>query len=387
MLALAAERLAAPLFGALISLIVIRRTSTAVWGQVVAPMVVVQLAAHLVGWGNKEFLLREFSRSPARIARSWQTSAISRLALFVLLLPGMLLVPSPPHLWWLAGFWCLGIAASQSLESLVLFRKDFRFALVVEVTAGLLVLTAAGWPGSLPTVDRLLVWFAVAAWLRFAALIVRHRDVTLVRSDSRFDAGYFRQALPFFLLGLTGLLQSRADLYAATWMLAADSLGVYQTLTTMFLLLQSSALFALGPYARLLYRLRHDTIVRISRRLFVLGVAVTACGLGAIHFVLERLYRVPAGVGLLLLGAAIVLPCFYYVPVVYELFQLRRQSAVVWVNAAGALVSFALGLLLLPGLGVAGALIGAAAAQGLMLAVYVGLVRSSRRREAGRIRE
>ncbi|MEZ4768402.1 MAG: hypothetical protein R2844_08245 [Caldilineales bacterium] len=42
-------------------------------------MIYVQLAAHIVGWGNKEYLLRAFSFSPAHISREWQTSLATRL--------------------------------------------------------------------------------------------------------------------------------------------------------------------------------------------------------------------------------------------------------------------------------------------------------------------
>ncbi len=69
----------------LVSLLVIRQTSAAVWGEFVAWLILEQLAAHVVGWGNDAYLLREFSRNPASLAEAWQSSLQTRLLLFFVL--------------------------------------------------------------------------------------------------------------------------------------------------------------------------------------------------------------------------------------------------------------------------------------------------------------
>ena len=78
-----ANNLIVPFFGVFVSLLVVRLASVELWGAFVDVMIIVQLAAHVVGWGNKEYLLRAFSFNPADLARQWQTSLVTRLALFV----------------------------------------------------------------------------------------------------------------------------------------------------------------------------------------------------------------------------------------------------------------------------------------------------------------
>jgi hypothetical protein len=79
-----ANSLLVPLLSPLFSFLVIRLASVSLWGDFVKVLVVAQLAAHVAGWGNKDYLLRQFSRSPAQIAAAWQTNLFTRLGLFVI---------------------------------------------------------------------------------------------------------------------------------------------------------------------------------------------------------------------------------------------------------------------------------------------------------------
>ncbi|MBI5566993.1 MAG: hypothetical protein HY870_18995, partial [Chloroflexi bacterium] len=62
-----ANGLLLPLLNPLISIFVVRLASIELWGEYVALLIGLQLAAHIIGWGNKDYLLRQFSFSPARL--------------------------------------------------------------------------------------------------------------------------------------------------------------------------------------------------------------------------------------------------------------------------------------------------------------------------------
>lgn len=372
------ERFAGPLFGALISLEVIRRGSEAAWGGVVAVLVTIQLVASVVGWGHRDFLLREFSRSPARLGERWRSSLATRLALFAVLATPALWAPWPWPI--VAGglLWCLAMIGVQAMEPLIVYRRDFLFAAAVEIGGGALVLCLVWSAHAPPTPSRLVAWFSLATWAKLAALVWRHRR-TALGTGGRFDLSYFVSALPFFLLTVTGMLQSRADLLAATWLLDATQLARYQVLLNMLVLVQSGSAFLVAPWVRALYRARHPTLVAFAGRLLLAGIGIVALSLPMIHFALAHLYRIPVAAWILVLGGAMILPSYYYVPSIYELFRLGRQAAVVRINGLGALGSFGGSLLLLPGLGFAGALTAAAVSQWAVLAAYVSLARSAAR--------
>ena len=65
----------------------IREGSQALWGSFVEVLISVSLASYIFVWGNKEFLLREFSLAPARIKQLWTGTIVARLSLMLVLLP------------------------------------------------------------------------------------------------------------------------------------------------------------------------------------------------------------------------------------------------------------------------------------------------------------
>jgi O-antigen/teichoic acid export membrane protein len=366
-----ANSLIVPGLGVLVSLIVVRRNSTELWGAFVEVMIYVQLAAHVVGWGNKEYLLRAFSFSPARIAPEWQTSLLTRLLLLVPVGVVILVLAPSPGLAALALAWCVGLVLFQSNQVLILFRKDFVYSIAVELAAIALLVGAVLWQGPDLSVSSLVFWFALAAWFRSLAFLLRYRKQVLLRWVGRFWPSYYRLALLFFLLGFTGLLQSRVDLYAVNYFLPPVQVGQYQVFINLMLYLQSMSAFILMPFARTIYRLDNSTIARMSARLLGLGIALVVPGLIVAYAVLAYLYQYAVPPGAMVLGGLMVLPSYFYLPIIYAFFKANRQRVVLEVNLAGIAASLGLSLLLLPRIGLAGALVASAASQWLMLAIYV----------------
>ncbi|MCB0205301.1 MAG: hypothetical protein KDH89_10830 [Anaerolineae bacterium] len=360
-----------PGFGVLVSLLVVRRGSTELWGAFVAVMIYVQLAAHIVGWGNKEYLLRAFSFSPAHIAREWQTSLVTRLALLLPVSAVLVALTPSPVLAGLAVAWCAGLVLYQSNDVLILYRKDFVYSIAVELSSIALLVGAVFWQGSRLTVAGLVFWFALAAWLKAAAFFVRYRGQVLARWVGRFYARYFRLALLFFLLGFTGMLQSRVDLYAVNYFLPAVQVGQYQVFINLMLYLQSISAFILMPFAKTIYRLDNTTIARMSIRLLALGIVIVVPGLILAYVVLITLYQYPVPPAAMLIGGLMVLPSYFYLPIIYAFFRANRQVVVLEVNLIGIVASLAVSVLLLPRVGMAGALAASASSQWLMLAIYV----------------
>ena len=421
----AANTLLIPLLNPIVSLAVVRLAGPSLWGDFVGVLIVVQLAAHVVAWGNKEYLLRQFSFSPAQAAHAWQSSLATRLLLFVALfgaavviaLSGFAAYPFAPVIGW-----TLGLVVYQSFDVIVLYKKSFVFSAAVELVGLGLVVAAILRLGARIDLDSLVVLFAGATWLKALAMAIRFRRPFLAvairpfayapRSPSlcsgsgtlrlrsplpsvgdfagqasqgrlqslsqRFDLRYFEQAFPFFALGLTGLLQSRIDLYVANTFLPRSEVAQYQVFTTFVLLLQSASNFVLAPFVKNIYRAHLRSILGLSSRLLALGVLVVLSGMVAVWAILKAYYDFDLPPGALVLGGMASLPVFFYLPMIYALYKIGAQSAVVKINLIGVGVSFALSVALLPQVGLAGALGAAAAAQCCMAAAYAMRSRSLR---------
>jgi O-antigen/teichoic acid export membrane protein len=375
-----ANGLLLPLLSPLVSLLVVRLASPALWGAFVQFALLAQLGAHVVGWGSKEYLLRAWSASPQQLARLWQSSLLTRLAAFVACCAvfATLRLGFVPTL--LLALWCGALALDQAFEPIVQFKKAFGYAALVDLL-GLVALAVAvvalrDWLSP----ELLTALFAASGLGTALALALRFRRQLLPAALGRFDPGYFGAALPFFMLGLSGLLQSRADLYVVTALLPHAEVARYQVLTNLVTVVQTAAYFVLAPFVKSIYRLPDSAVPRIALRLFAVGLALLAPALAALYATVTLLYGFALAPITLALGGLGALPAFAYLPLVYALYRDGCTRAVLAVNGLGVAAALLLSLALLPSLGLDGGLAASAAAQWLMLAAYLQL----RRREARR---
>ena len=367
----AANSLAVPLAGPLFAFLVIRFASVDLWGEFVRALIVAQLAAHIAGWGNKDYLLREFSRYPGRLAATWQKNLMTRLGL-LLAVPVVLLVLgyAPARAGWLA-LCALGLLLDQAYDVVVLYRRAFVYALLVEVLGVALLALPILWLGPALTADTLLAVFALSNLAKAAALALRFRALATPGWAGGVDLRQLRGALPFFLLGFSGLLQSRADLYTVSALLGERTLGQYQVFSNLMLYGQAVAGFVLLPFVKGLYRLSYQASLRLAARLSLLGLAVLALFLPAAHLTLTWLFRLDLPPLMLVFGGLSIWPIFFYLPIIYALFKAERPAAVIAINVLGVGVSVLLNLALLPRFSLVGAAAATAAAQWAMGLAYV----------------
>ncbi len=367
------QKLLVPMLYPLTAAAVTQRGSLELWGRFVAIQLVVHLAAHIIGWGNRDDVLRELARRPGALAAIWQSSLLTRSTLLPLAFWALWLLAPSPAAAVAASLFCAGLVLYQSFDPLVIRRRAFGFAAALDLF-GLAVLLAAVLSNpEPPTVVGLLGWFAAVHLGKVLLLGWRLRLRALQPFAARFEPVIWRRSLPFFLLGLSGLLQSRIDLYCVAAYLPAAELGGYQVLSNVLLYLQSFAALALAPFVPALYRASDRTLSKIAGRLFVVGLLLTPPAIAACRWLLTGFFdfRLPPSVWLA--AACTVPPVYFYLPTIYALFKAGRQTTVVTVNAVGALLNLLLNLLLLPTFGLLGALVATALVQWAGLLAYRGL--------------
>ncbi len=357
-----------PIFGVVVSSLVIRLESPVLWGEFVALLNIVYFGTHVAAWGNRDYLLREFSLHPDRIAHNWQTSLNTRLLLFAALCIVLVLFPAEQAL--LMAAWGLSVVLAQSFDVLVVYRKDFAFALLVEIAASLLIAVGVVTSGGRLTANVVVVLYTAAHLGKLVIYGQRYRSVWHA-FRLRVDPAYLRLALPFFLLGFSGLLASRIDLYAVTIFRPEAEVARYQVFINLMLLAQSSSNFILRPFLKGIYRLGEDTMRHIAARMFLLGAVLIVPAMIAAYGLLCLIYDLHYGLDFMLLGGLFVLPVFGYTGLVYRLFRLDRQNIVLYASLIAAAANLLLNLVLLPRMGIAGALLASALVQWGLLAFYL----------------
>lgn len=365
-----ANTLVAPILNIAVSLLVVRLSSVEIWGSFVAVLIIVNLINHLLYWGNREFLLREYSNSPASMALTWQQNVGSRS---VLLIPALLVV-------WLLPLSTFGILAAilwifaafllQSFEALVIYSRRFTTSLLIELSGLILILFGIFNQQADLTAELLTILFAAATSMKAILMLLLFRRDILPGFKWAFNKRHIVAAVPFLILGLTGMLQSRTDLYLVTAFMSGSETGFYQVLINMLIYLQTVAAFILQPFLKNIFRLPQKALYKLTLRLTAVGVMIVAIAVPAMALLIRRLYQFEVSNEHILLGMFFVLPIYAYLPLIYKHYKEERTTRVVIINLLGIIANAIGTYLLIPSYGISGALAGSAISQWLMAGAY-----------------
>ncbi|MCL4255287.1 MAG: hypothetical protein KJ043_16120 [Anaerolineae bacterium] len=171
------QNLLTPALNITISALVIRLASQDLWGEFVSWLITAQLVAHILAWGNKEYLLRQFSQHPNQIIGAWWSAFVPRLSLFLLICPIFLFLNSG----WLLILWIAPLFIAQSFDVMVIFRKHFAFAVMTEMTLTIGTLTALLLGDSI-TQSRLFAVFIIGAWCKALVYAWRYKQIWVLTS-------------------------------------------------------------------------------------------------------------------------------------------------------------------------------------------------------------
>lgn len=366
----AARTLSVPVFNVLLSLLVIRYSGKITWGAFVEFMILLGLLQQFVNWGHRDYLLRSFSETPARINLLFYNNLLIRS---LLLIPGglfLLIYANSFTEALLLSAWLLLAFLYQSLDSLVVYQKKFTYQLWAEGTGMLVTLGGITMIKSTLTAELLLSWYVTGFLVKSLLLILLLRQHLSLPSGFRIQTSFFAAAFPFFLIGLSGMLQSKIDLYVVGLTSDASSLGTYQIIVNLFIYLQATSNFILTPFIRQLYRINKRSYQKIKRRFALFGLIVCLLGLPFIYVLLEQLYRIEVDSYYYLFGILMAFPIFLYLPYIYAFYKAGMEKKVMVINFAAAGMNGLLAFILLPLLELKGVLLAAALTQWMIAAVY-----------------
>ncbi len=353
-------------------IVVVFRDGAAEWGAFVGTQIVIGLMVHALSWGNKDWLLRRAAEEPASMGRLWQGALWARARFLV---PAFVAVPflgyDTATVIWVV-LWILAAFLAQSFDAPILITRQFKTAIVIEMAAFAAVVVLLMQPADLGASMVIRAW-AVGALVRALLLLLALVKKLGPGFALEVEPRYFAAAAPFFLLGLSGMLQSKMDLYMANLMLDDAEVGRYQVIVNTFIMLQAGGAFLVVPFAKTLYRAGEAAVRGFARLVFGLGIVLTTLGVGAAWLLLNNGYAFGLGREWFLLGGLLVLPVFVYLPRMYQLFRAGRERAVVIINLTGGMINLVVSLILLQTLGAIGALIGSVVAQWLTLAMILAL--------------
>lgn len=352
----------------LVSYFIVNSYSKELWGEFVVYLLTVNLIAHITNWGSRDFLLRRFSQDPSNIYKDFYSNLATRNLYILLPISLLFFISSYSELEnFLLIIWALGLFFYQSSESLIVYSKKFSFQVIVEVVSLLLLLIIITLLKPLNTLS-IMTAFIIVTWLKTIILCVKYYPKQI---SWKIDRKQVFHALPFFLIGLSGLLQSRIDQYIIASNCDKSTIASYQLFFSIFILIQSLSVIVITPFNKVLYRIRYVTFNKIHRLSIIFGLLIILLLTPLAIVILSQLFQIQLDIWYYLYGALFVLPSFVYVPIIYLFYRHKKEKEIMIVNYIGAAMNLALTFLFIYIKAPFYAIAGSAFSQWLMLVWYV----------------
>lgn len=356
-------------FGVVIPFLVIHFSRKEIWGDFVSVFLFCLLALQIINWGNKEYLLRKFSRKPSEIAAVFSENMATRFPLvFLFALIGLFLFPLPFAVWIL--LWLFGRYLNHSVEALLLYEKKFSPSMWIEIGAFLIFGLAFYFLKSELNTYSLLICFSMYQLLKGLLYFMLFRNY-FSWQDAKIKTDYFQASFSFFLLSVMGFLVSRVDVYIiegfGNQIITAD----YQILNNLLVFIMSVSAFVYAPFTKMIYRNTDDVLVKSQKTLALLGLIIVPVALIAIYAI--NLWLLKTELPIIFYGVAFlyVYPSYVYGLDIVNLFRQHQEKTVVITLLIGVLVNAVLSSSLLHfNYGITGALFGSAIAQLTVMVVF-----------------
>lgn len=359
-----------PVISFFISFLVVKLKNVELWGELVYYIIIINLASHILGWGQNEYLLRDFSLNPSKIAKIWQNSLINRLPLFIIIFLLISFLNFSLERKLIICLWLITLFFYKFYEPLVLYKKNFSFVLKLETFIFIIFVTLLFLLRERLDLTFLLLIFASTSLIKTAAASYYfHRDV-YVGFSGRLDPTYLKVSFPFFIPSFIGLIQTRTDLYCVAYFLSNKEVGKYQILINLLFYLQSVASLIIKPFLKNIYRLPDRTLYKLAFSLFRGGVIIAVPAMVLIYFILFFYYRFEFSINFYILGYFFVIPFYLYLVKIYHLFKHDKQNSVVVIAIIATGLNLILNLILIQKLGIQGALLASTITQWMILILY-----------------
>ena len=356
----------APVFNFTIAVLGIKFFGKDDWGIWINLMLWIAFVAFISNWGNREFVIRKYAGQPSQLYSIFYTNFFSR---------SLLLLPSILFFFFFSiqiAFYAMTLVILiylfSSLDSLVVYHQKFGAQLIAEII-GFVVIIGGLWV--LKKFDPLLVlqFFCLAYLLKNMILVFA---LNLFREKISFDFSLneISDSVPFFLIGFSGWLQSKADIYLVSYFLPNSQLSEYQLLITAFLMLRAIAAFMLIPFTKHIFRLQPQNIKNLKRLLTYSALPIVAFGTFCIYIVLEKIVGLNIDWSIYILGGLSSLPYYFFAIDIMEFYKKKEEKKVMKLIFTGAFFNIFLIVLLIDKYQIHGVFMAICLTQLLMLFLY-----------------
>ena len=240
--------------------------------------------------------------------------------------------------------------------------------LIAEIVGFVLIIIPLLFFDSLKTQDLLLIYcFSFTSKI---LILFPNLKIEIVNTRLSFSFNQITLMFPFFLIGLSGWLSSKIDLYLVNIYLPSEELAKYQLLTTAFLMIRSLPALIIYPFSKHLYRLPKKTIIKIKNNLGVVALPIVIICSISTFLIFEYFAGIALSKWVYIVGALSCIPIYFFMIDLLLFYKNKMEKKVAIINFSTTLINLALSTILILKIGILGAVIAVAIIQFAILYLY-----------------
>ncbi|SDJ23037.1 MATE family efflux transporter [Flavobacterium noncentrifugens] len=355
-------------FGMTVPFVVIHNSSKIIWGSFVPLLLFSLLAAQIINWGNKEYLLRIFSKTPGKINVAYSQNLVARLPILIFFsILTCFYFPVSFGIW--ISLWLSGRYLQQSTEALIVYEKKFSASIVIELFA-FAIFCIAFLLFNQHDLYFLLIFYSSYQILKGCSYFLLFYGF-FNKANLKPDFSFFTVSFPFFVLSILGFLASKVDVYLLAHLGNKIATSDYQIINSLLVFVMSLSALIYAPFTKNIYRNKKSVIQKTRNLLAISGLVLVPISLCCITLIACFYLGLHLSFLFYTIAFFYIFPSFLYGIEVINLFRSHKEKTVVVILFFGATANTILsGLFLYFDFGMTGALLGSAIAQLMVLFLF-----------------
>lgn len=259
----------------------------------------------------------------------------------------------------------------RSFDSVIAFERKFKEAIGVEIIGFITIILSLLIFRNTIGINILMFLFIGSSILKIIFYSLIFKKILFVRSEAKFRWNEIVVCLPYFLPPFIGFLQAKSDTFAVALQLSGKELGEYYVLLSLLSYCHATAVLAITPFLKNIYRINSGALLKIRKTFILLGMIWSVVCIVIIYTMLTYIYKIEFTAFTYLIAWLTLPPYFFYYLLMQDFLRQDRPYPIVIINLIAAGLNFATSLLLIRYYGFTGGLISCSLMQWMLLLGFI----------------
>lgn len=352
-----------PLFNFLLLFLGVKFYGKENWGVFISISIWIYFLAFLARWSGQNYLIKEFSKNTSNYLSIFYANIIERS---LLLLPSLILfVFFPPSITCYSIILLILIFIYNSYEILVIYKQKLELQFLSEIIGLVIIFTGLYFIPDFK-LSSILMLFSFSFLVKIIILVfnfkLKFNEISL-----NFSFQNLKKTFPFFLVGFSGWLASKCDIYVAAYFLTKKELAEYQMLINCFVIIQALPAYLVLPINKHLFRMPKKAISKIKLRMLFLTVPIVTIATFLIWLFLKITFQINFSCLIYFFAALSVVPTFFYTVDILQFYRKGKENKIVYYSFFSIFLNLAMSIILIPQFKILGIVISVCISQWLYL--------------------